>query len=336
MNKKKIVIAHVVYSFNDIGGMENGLINILNNLNADLFTHVVCSLTTLGKIKERVAANNVQYIALGKKEGNDPLLPWKLFKVFSRVKADVVHLRNWPTMVEGYVAAKLAQTPKIIYSEHGRHFEDVWQEKKIVTAIHRYILNHVDIAFCVSAAVAYEMHNLYNMTRDVKTIINGVDTEKFRPREKSDAKGIFNFSEDEKIVGTVGRLVSGKNLDQLIVDFLEHCSKGQLIIVGDGPEKETLRNLIASYQGDDRVLLTGHLDNIPKVLNAFDLFVLPSASEGLSNVLLEALSAGLPIIAYDVGGNSELINPDLGGILVPQYDRKLFIDNVSKLLNDSR
>ncbi len=128
-SEKIIRIAHVVYSFSTIGGLENGLINLLNNLDPGRFFHVVCSLTGLGNIVDRVKNHNVTYHALGKREGNDLRVPFLLWKVFRQEKINVVHLRNWATMVEGYVAARAANISKIIYSEHGRHFEDIWQKK---------------------------------------------------------------------------------------------------------------------------------------------------------------------------------------------------------------
>ena len=326
----RIRIAHVVFSFDAIGGLENGLINLINNLDTNRFFHFICSLTGLGNIQSRVRNDNVKYYALSKCEGNDISIPFKLWRIFRQENIDVVHLRNWVTMVEGYVAARMANISRVIYSEHGRHFEDVWGNKKIKSAIHRYVLNHVDIPLCVSGEVAREMEELYDMKQAVKVIINGVDTEKFRP---SLGKHLNNdLISQSKVIGTVARLDEGKKLDRLIIDFLTGCSAEKLVIVGDGSEKGTLEDLIDRYDARERVVLAGHLDNIPQVLNSFDIFVLPSASEGLSNVLLEAMSCGLPVVAYDVGGNRELIYHGKGGCLVPYGEGIELILAVNELL----
>ena len=332
MQKGVIRIAHVVYSFDAIGGLENGLINLINNLDSDRFFHVVCSLTVLGDIQSRVRNDNITCYALSKCDGNDLRVPFKLWKLFRQEKIDVVHLRNWATMVEGYVAARLANIPRVIYSEHGRHFEDVWETKRIRSVIHRYILNHVDVPLCVSGEVAVEMHGLYRMKQDVKVILNGVDTEIFKPVS---GKYLPNGQVHQGlVVGTVARLDRGKLLDQLIVDFMAGCVADKLVIVGDGPEKEKLDELVDRYKWRERINLAGHLDDIPKVLNSFDIFVLSSASEGLSNVLLEAMSCGLPVVAYDVGGNRELIDSERGGYLVPFGKDGEFINAVNSLLSE--
>ncbi|NIA09571.1 MAG: glycosyltransferase [Nitrospiraceae bacterium] len=334
ISPRKRRIAHVLYSFSSIGGLENGLVNILNYLDSAKFEHVVVSLTGLGSIRQRVTAENVKYFALDKPEGNDMTLPFRLYRIFRKEKVDVVHLRNWATMVEGYVAARLAGAPCLIYSEHGRHFEDVWQKKRLKTAVHCFILNHVDVTLCVSKTVADEMKKLYRLRRDVRVILNGVDTERFKPLSKTEARRKLGFDPESKIIGSVGRLDKGKNFDQLIIDFLSTVDFGQLVIVGDGPERDKLKSIINKHYTRNRVILTGHLNDVPVVLNCFDLFVLPSGSEGLSNVVLEAMACGLPVIAYDVGGNKELIVNEKGGYLVDLNNRTGFSKAIESLMRD--
>lgn len=333
---KKIKIVHVVYSFDKIGGLENGLINIINMLDKRYFSHVICSLTTIGSIRNRISVDNVEFYQLRKKPGNDVLLPAKLFKIFKKETPDIVHLRNWATMVEGFIASKLSDINTIIYSEHGRHFEDISDNKIIVSGIHRYVLNNVSTALSVSREVSQEMFDLYRMKQPVKTILNGVDTFKFRKFDKKTSRKKLGFQTDQKIVGSVGRLVKEKCFDNLIIDFLSNCNKGQLCIVGEGPEYQNLQNIISINKGLDRIRIVGHSDNIPTYMNCFDVFALPSKSEGLSNVLLEAMSCGLPIVAYNVGGNKELVTDQRGGYLVESDQRKEFIKKIKKLFEFSR
>lgn len=333
--RKTVRVAHVLYSFDSIGGLENGLVNILNNLRQDGFFHVVCSLSTLGSIKERVSARNVRYYGLNKREGNDLSIPFKLYSIFKKEKIDVVHLRNWASMLEGFVAAKFAQVNKIIYSEHGRHFEDIWYGHTLKTALKRYILNHVDVLLCVSADLAREMAGLYKLQRKAKVIINGVDIDKFIPLSHSEARKKYGWSANETIIGTVARLDRGKNLDQLIEDISILGKENRLVIVGDGPEKSKLENLIQQQGQEGRIRLMGHQDDIPGLLNCFDVFALPSGSEGLSNVILEAMACGLPVVAYDVGGNKELIVNEKGGYLVDLNNRTGFSKAIESLIRDS-
>jgi hypothetical protein len=140
MSSKEKTVCHVIHSFDHIGGAENVIISLLNNLDNSC-KHVVCSLTTIGQIKNRVNNKNVSYYALKKKEGNDPFLPYRLYKVFRKENVSVVHLRGWATLLEGYLAAKLSRVPRIIYSEHGRHFEDVWNNKKLNIIVKRFLFS---------------------------------------------------------------------------------------------------------------------------------------------------------------------------------------------------
>lgn len=329
MSKK--VIFHLVYSFDTIGGLENGIINIVNNTDPNDFKHIICSLTTIGRIRYRITNNSVTYYFLNKKYGNNIFLPCMIYKILQKEAPDVVHLRNWPTMVEGFVAAKLARVRSIIYSEHGRHFESVWQNKTTKTLIIRFILQRVSSCICVSSRVATEMKELYKLTRGIEVIRNGVDMCRFSPLSPEKKKiGLGR----KIVIGSVGRLEKGKKFDELIVDFLRNFKNGNLIIVGDGPERAYLENVIKDNGGRSRIRLAGNRDDVPYMLNSFDIFVLPSESEGLSNAVMEAMSCGIPIVAYDVGGTSEMVVNSKGGFLVNIGDRQGFINAITTIIND--
>lgn len=314
---KKITICHVVFSFDAIGGLENGVINLVNGLNTNRFQHVICALTCCGDIQHRIEASNVTYIELHKKEGNDISLPFLLSRLFKQYKIDVVHLRNWPTMVEGFVGAKIAGIQRVIYSEHGRHFEEIVQKKFLKYHIKKYIFNHVSVLLTVSNEVKNEIRRLYKTKRDIRVIQNGVDHLRFRPIKKDSVRHRLGFKPSDAILGTVSRLVKGKNLHGLIHEFAQRCNEKTLLIIGDGPERRALEHLVQSLSLNERVKLLGNRNDIPELLNCLDIFLLPSLSEGLSNVVIEAMACGIPVGAFDTGGNLELIDHEKGGVLVP-------------------
>jgi len=326
---KKIAVFHLLYSFDEIGGLENGLINLINNLGNDIFTHIICSLTKIGKIQDRIKVTNLRYYSLNKKEGNDIRVPVKIYSLLKKEKPDIVHLRNWPTMVEGYMASRLAGIKKIIYSEHGRHFEAVWKKQKIKTGIIKHILSSVDECLTVSKNVAVEMEDLYKLKRNIQVIHNGVDTSRFFPNPNLEFKKKYAIK-NGPIIGTIGRLVPGKKIDELIKQYDRFNKNITFIIVGDGPEKEKLTNLSKKH-GEGRIFLVGHQDEIPLWLNTFDLFVLPSESEGLSNVLMEAISCALPTAAFDIGGNREIIYDCKGGILVEKNNMLGLVKTINNI-----
>lgn len=330
---KPSAIAHVLYSFDEIGGLENGVINLLNNLPSDQSRHIICALTKTGSLEDRVKIKNVHYYSLNKREGNDLTLPLRLWKIFRDEQVDVVHLRNWVTMVEGYLAARLAHVNRVIYSEHGRHFEDLEEGKRINTLIKKYIFKKVDYLLAVSNQLGTEMTYRYGLERDIRVISNGVDTNRFCPMTRSVTRKQLGLNENEPVIGTVSRLDKVKNLDR----FLNVSIKGQfpakIVIAGDGPEKDRLSQIVNEYDAMGQVMLLGNRSDIPIILNCLDVFILPSQSEGMSNVLLEAMSCGLPVVAFDVGGNRELIDDRLGGFLIEPGDFDIFLQALRKLID---
>ena len=334
MSKIEKTVCHVIHSFDHIGGAENVIISLLNNLDTTC-RHVICSLTTIGQIKCRVNNAHVSYYALNKKEGNDPLLPYRLYKVFRKEKVTVVHLRGWATLLEGYLAAKLSRVPRIIYSEHGRHFEDVWNNKKINVCVKKYFFDHVDFLMTVSSELKSELAELYNVKRTITVIRNGVDSDTFKPGEKKRIRKMLGFNENKPIIGVVGRLVSGKGVQEFIEGIQSNKLNAHIVIVGDGPLMPKLKNQIINSGLENTVHLLGSRNDVAELMRSFDLLAMPSQSEGLSNVILEAMSSGLPVIGFNVGGNIELIDSGAGGYLCALNDWDDFFLNVSKLVDDS-
>ena len=192
----------------------------------------------------------------------------------------------------------------------------------------------MDVLLAVSRNLANEMSALYGLNRKIRVIVNGVDVQKFKPA-RCNFSTLLKERSKTKILGTVARLDRGKNIDQLIVDVATISSLPvHLVIVGDGPERERLENLVKKYKILNKTRLLGNRNDVPRILNCLDVFVLSSVSEGFSNVILEAMASGLPVVAYDVGGNRELVQDGMGGFLVPLKDRAGFLDAVLRILND--
>ncbi len=328
---KPTVVAHVLYSFDEIGGLENGVVNLINNLPADRYKHIICALTRAGELKNRVKNNNVEYYSLNKRSGNDPFLPLSLWKIFRNHSADVVHLRNWPTMVEGFIAARMARVKKIIYSEHGRHFDDLEEGKIFNTLIKKHIFNRVECLLAVSRQLGDEMTQRYDVQKNIRVIPNGVDSKRFCPMPGPVMKARLGLDPDDFIVGTVSRLDKVKNLDLFLDAAFQTGFPARILIAGDGPERVKLGGIVERHGARDRVMLLGNRSDIPDVLNCLDVFVLPSKSEGMSNVVLEAMSCGIPVVAFDVGGNRELIDNEQGGYLIEPYDFGQFLNTLDEL-----
>ena len=207
------------------------------------------------------------------------------------------------------------------------------EKKRIKTKIKKYIYSHVDSMVCVSQELRDEMAERYGISRKISVIVNGVDTHRFQPDSDNSLKQELGLAETDFIIGSVGRLAKGKGFDQLIRAVLAKDLPCHLVIAGEGPERPLLESIIREKVGKSRVHLLGSRDDIPKILNGFDLFVLPSFSEGLSNVILEAMASALPVVAYKVGGNQQLVTEGEGGYLLPNKDINSMIDAFNSLMN---
>jgi glycosyltransferase involved in cell wall biosynthesis len=164
----------------------------------------------------------------------------------------------------------------------------------------------------------------------LEQISNGVDTGRFTVRARHPHPG-------QKMITCIGRLDGFKGVDHLLEAFRQVIAGGadaRLTIIGTGPDEEKLKRLVAALALEDKVLFKGRCENVLQELSETDFFVLPSLSEGMSNVLLEAMSCGLPVIATAVGGAIDMIRNGINGILVPPGDRAALSRALIDLLAD--
>lgn len=180
-----------------------------------------------------------------------------------------------------------------------------------------------------SEAVVPNSKGLRDLAKDtadmeMKVIPNGVDTENFSPQEAN--------NENLKLL-TVARLVERKRV-QDIINALERV-EAELVIVGEGPQKEALEKLAESKGVREKVEFKGRLEHsdLPSIYSSADVFVLPSLNEGMSNTVLEAMASGLPVIVTDTGGTEELVNEN--GFVVDKESPKQIADAVRKYSNDT-
>jgi glycosyltransferase involved in cell wall biosynthesis len=267
---------------------------------------------------------------MGLRSGNDLLLPLRLARLLRKCQVDVVHTRNAEAFFYGAVAARLAGVSAVIHSEHGRTFPG-----KLVRAIaQRFLLRNVSAAFAVSEQLKQDLIRELGVRHDrIEVLYNGVDTARFSPnRPTLRAGGDLR----PLVIGSVGRLVSVKNYQLLLraIARLPTDPPSRLLLVGEGPERPALAKLAADLNLQDRVEFVGHSEDVPRLLQEMDIFVLPSLSEGMSNTLLEAMAAGAAVLASDVGGNREIIESERSGLLFPNTDVIGAAEQLRRLVSD--
>ena len=252
---------------------------------------------------------------------------WTLLR---QLRPDIVHTRNLPT-VDAQVVAAVAGVPCRIHGEHGRDVIDlegkrrkyVWLRKALDPFIHRYIPLSLDLENWLRSTIRVQPNK-------IARIYNGVDSRRFQPprsgRLRLPAPGGF-LNDDSIVIGTVGRMAEVKDQLTLVRAFLRLLDevpdarrRYRLAIIGDGPLHGVAIDLLRSAKAQDLAWLPGARDDVPKLMQGFDLFVLPSIAEGISNTILEAMATGLPVLATRVGGNAELVTQDETGWLIPPGD----------------
>ena len=322
---RRLKICHVVLSLRP-GGLENGVVNVINGIDPGEFESSVCCLKDKGEFAARIRDPAVGVIEMGWRTGNDPLLPLRLAALFRRLGVDIVHTRNAEAFFYGMAGAKLAGVPHVIHSEHGRTFP----EKPLRARLQRWLLGSVDYVFAVSARLRDDLVREIGVARERLDIIyNGVDLGRFSGAGPQSSTA-------EVLIGSVGRLVAVKNYPLLLraLAALPISPPWRLVLVGDGPERASLESLAGELGIRERVEFLGHRDDVPPLLQRMTVFVLPSVSEGLSNTLLEAMAAGAAIVASDVGGNREIVEHEASGLLFESDDLEGLSAALSRLISD--
>lgn len=352
------LVVHVIYALGT-GGLENGLVNIINRCPPARYRHAIVCLTVAERFAERLTAPGVEVIELHKKPGYDFGMYRKLWQTLRRLKPAIVHSRNLAAL-ETQVLGVLFPSCIRIHGEHGRDVNDLDGSNRkyqlfrrlLNPLVHRFIAVSQDLAYWLTATVGIS-------EQKVIQIYNGVDSTRFvpsfaesggneqqisdhsLPRCSVDVPPGFLPQEGGVVVGTVGRLATVKNqallleaIRRIVQDHPQLRMRLRCILVGDGPERSSLNQAVDTMGLQSCVYLAGDREDMPAWLRSMDIFVLPSLGEGISNTVLEAMATGLPVIATNVGGNPELVEPEVTGLLVPSEDVEALVESILRLIND--
>ncbi len=321
-------IVHIVHRF-DTGGMENGMVNLLNTLPPERFRHSVIALTDYTDFRHRIHAQPVDFYALNRPPGRG--LGWvvPMWKLLRQLKPDLVHTRNLAALEAQFVAA-CAGVRDTVHGEHGRDVFDLYGQNWKYNLLRRAARPFVSHYIAVSRDIETWLRLAIRVApRKLHQIYSGVDNTQFCPREGSRPNVLpAGFADDNSIVfGSVGRMAEIKDYPTLVRAFIQlvreqpdRAARARLVIVGEGPSRAVCTELLQAAGLSQLAWLPGERHDIAQVMQALDVFVLSSKNEGISNTILEAMASGLPVIATAVGGNVELVEDEVNGILVQAGD----------------
>ncbi|KKO46876.1 sugar transferase [Arsukibacterium ikkense] len=322
-------ICHLLWSFRT-GGLENGVVNLINQLNPAEFRHSIICLTDYDPaFFARITRADVQIFSLHKRAGQDLGSFKRCYQLLRQLKPDVCHSRNLAAM-EYQLVALLARVPRRLHGEHGWDLTDLaGQNKKYVLLkqLYRPIIQHY---ICLSLeGQRYLQQTVGVPAKRLSVICNGVDTERFSPASRVQSNLPASLTAGDRVIfGTVGRLADVKNQQLLVDAYIALCQQSSdflnntaLVIIGDGQKRPHLQQQLSVAGLAAQCWLPGDRSDIASILPGFSVFVLPSLAEGISNTILEAMACGLPVIASEVGGNPELVQPEHTGWLFPSGDK---------------
>ncbi len=321
------LVAHVMYRF-DVGGLENGIVNLINHMPHESYRHVVISLTAITDFRNRIVRDDVEFIALEKPPGHVLWIYPELYKLFRKLRPAIVHSRNLGAL-EAVVPAWAAGVPVRIHGEHGRDVGDLDGLSKKYQWVRRLYRPFVTYFIALSRDLEHYLTNRVGMPHGrVAQIYNGVDAQYFHPAATRKPIAGCPFADSSSwLVGTVGRMQTVKDQTTLARAFIRALAIApelkeslRLVMIGDGPLRAQSQALLEQAGLAALAWLPGERNDVPEILRGLDCFVLPSLAEGISNTILEAMASGLPVIATDVGGNGELVEAGRSGELVAVSD----------------
>jgi glycosyltransferase involved in cell wall biosynthesis len=300
-------VVHVTLGL-EMGGQEKLLVEFARHANrARVALHFV-SLTGRGVLADDIEALGWPVTVLPTLPGLRPSAVWKLSRLFRRLRADVIHTHDDRPQIYGAPAGWLAGA-RVVHTRHSQGTALSGRQRMLVRAAAACTNRFV----CVSHQSARLAQEQGIPRRSIRTIWNGVDTERFT-YSGPDATG-------PSVI--VARLAPEKDVETLLraVAQLAPTRPGfRLEVAGEGPSQPDLVRLARELNLGEQVRFLGTMRDVPTFLGHARLFVLSSLTEGISLTLLEAMSRGLPVIATAVGGTPEVVEADKTGLLVPPRD----------------
>ncbi|EPE2669116.1 glycosyltransferase [Vibrio parahaemolyticus] len=313
-NHKKVVL-HVVQHLAP-GGLETLVLDMLRFAEPRHDVFVVSlegaksqSLAKWAKLTEYKS----QLHFLNKQPGFSVKTLGTLTAMIKGMKPDVVHTHHIGPLLYGGIASRLAGVPVIIHTEH-----DAWHlNNKKAARLQSVLLKTVRPHVVADAHFVADQITTKLNYRDVCTIHNGIDCQKFQCGDRQAKRKHFGLPAEKTVIGVAGRLETVKGHKVLIEAFSHLESHTHLAIAGDGSQREQLEHLVRTLKLEQRVTFLGLVDDMPSFYQSLDLFCLPSLQEGFPLSTLEAQACDIPCVATDVGGVKETLCPKSSALVEP-------------------
>jgi glycosyltransferase involved in cell wall biosynthesis len=317
----------------DRSGAEKQMVLLARGLPRDRFRVEVAALTRLGPLEAELRGAGVPVTTIGKRHKVDPPAFARLVRFLKDRRFDVVQTWIFAANTYGRLAAFRVGVPVVITAEMA---VDLWKGPRQL-AVDRWLARWTDRVVGNSRAVV-DFYRRAGVADDrLALIYSGIGDEEPPAVDPAEVRASLGLPADAPLALFAGRLAAQKGLDDLInaLDLLQHVRPDlRTLIVGDGPLRGHLEDLAHAYRLDGAVRFLGHRDDVPRLLSASDLLVLPSLYEGLPNVVLEAMRARKPVVATAAPGTTEVVVDGQTGRLVPLRNPPALAEAIRSVIQD--
>ncbi|MEK6982272.1 MAG: glycosyltransferase [Candidatus Micrarchaeota archaeon] len=316
MENRPIKVLHFIASL-EVGGAERMLLTLIKNSQNKDIEHVICTIYNRGSLvnEAKAAGIKIQSLNLPCKYLYPVAYPLFLFKVLS-LKPDIINSFLLQENLIARIVGKLILRKKVIC---GKRDTDTGKSK-IKVWFDKITLGLADLHISNSLAGANELISYGVPKEKVLHIPNGKNWSELESKlTKEEAKQKLGLNQDDFVIGYVARLYEFKGQKYAIramPNILKKNKTAKLILVGSGVMLNELQQLVKDLHVENSIVFLGERKDIPDILKSFDIFVFPSLREGLPGALMEAMAAGLPVIATNIDGNEELIEDEKHGLLI--------------------
>lgn len=313
---------------NMMGGGQWSLYYLIKHLDKDIF-HAVVLCPTEGELAERMrgAGADVVRLKMGKIRYLNPLVIVRLRAIIKEKRINIVHTDSSTETFYAGIAARIMKIPLIW---HIRVNEGEWFLDRILSLLSTRLI-------LVAKAIRPRFQWLAK-SRKVIVVHNAIDLEEFDNfSATSSMRNDLNVKRDTVLLGCIGRIEKHKGQEYLIT-AMKHIGNARLVLVGGAEEKylKKIKALCNELRISNRVVFITYRDDIPSLLKAIDILVLPTLTEGLSRIILEAMAAQKPVVATNVGGNTEAVVDGETGYIVPPGDSLALAARSNELVADKK
>jgi len=349
--QRKIKVAHIIGRMITGGADENTLFTIeeLNKdkYEIDLITGEEFDKDILNKVKNH-PFDIIQIKGLKWKLNflYDPIVLLKLIKLLKRKRYDIVHTHTTKAGILGRIAAYISGVPVIVHGLHGSTFQafDSWLLNLLLFLFERFTGRFTDAYISVSKVLSETyIEKGIGKKENHYTVYSGMELSKFYyARDKISYKEKYEelgINAGDFLIGNVARLETRKGHKFLLDAFKNVVEKQKdsyikLLIIGEGNKREYLEDYVKELNLGDKVIFAGYREDVEDLMAVMDIFVLTSLREGLPRVLVQVAAVGMPSIAFNVDGVSEIIKDNYNGFLVELKNLEQLEDRIMKYMNN--